>query len=54
MEVLFLVPIASSLPEKSSSVSDRASSVAVGDGAGSAGSFFLGFLAFGGFGDSQG
>ena len=50
MEAFFRLPVASSSVDLSSSLSDGAGSVGVGDGDG----FFLAFLALGGLGGSLG
>ena len=47
MEALFLLPIAFSSADKSSSLSGGAGLVGVGDDTGGVGYFFLGVLAFG-------
>ena len=52
MKAFFHLPVASSLADKSSSVSDGAGSVGVSDGDRGVGAFFLGFLALGGLGGS--
>ena len=54
MEAFIRLPVASSLADSSSSLSDGAGLVGVGDGDGGAcgSGFFLAFLALGGFGGS--